>query len=68
MRAGRPVLSNRPRPPPSACKDRAVEESTEILWAPTPETVERSQLTRYMRWLAENRDLHFADYHALWRW
>jgi acetoacetyl-CoA synthetase len=48
-----------------------VEESTieaEILWAPTPEMVERSQLTRYIRWLAENRDLHFEDYHALWRW
>jgi acetoacetyl-CoA synthetase len=48
-----------------------VEESTidaEILWAPTPEMVERSQLTRYIRWLADNRDLHFEDYHALWRW
>jgi acetoacetyl-CoA synthetase len=48
-----------------------VEESTteaEILWAPTPQMVERSQLTRYLRWLAENRDLHFDDYHALWRW
>ena len=48
-----------------------MEESTveaEVLWAPTPEMVERSQLTRYIRWLAENRDLHFEDYHALWRW
>jgi len=48
-----------------------VEESTteaELLWAPTPEMVERSQLTRYLRWLAENRDLHFSDYHELWRW
>ncbi len=48
-----------------------MEESTleaEVLWAPSPETVERSQLTRYIEWLAENRDLHFEDYHALWRW
>jgi len=48
-----------------------VQESTieaEILWAPTPAMVERSQLTRYIRWLAETRDLHFEDYHALWRW
>ena len=53
------------------CKDREVEESTvgaEILWAPSAEMIERSQLARYMRWLAENRDLHFDDYHALWRW
>jgi acetoacetyl-CoA synthetase len=51
-----------------------VEESTaqsatpEILWAPSAEMVERSPLTRYLRWLAEERELHFDDYHALWRW
>jgi acetoacetyl-CoA synthetase len=47
-----------------------VEEMTEVevLWAPTPEMVERSNLTRYLRWLADNRDLHFSDYAELWRW
>jgi acetoacetyl-CoA synthetase len=48
-----------------------MEESTleaEVLWAPSPEMVERSQLIRYIAWLAENRDLHFEDYAALWRW
>ena len=40
----------------------------EILWAPSAEMVERSPLTRYMRWLADERELHFEDYHALWRW
>src|SRR6476620_4242411 len=40
----------------------------EILWAPAAEMVERSPLTRYMRWLADERELHFEDYHALWRW
>src|SRR6266536_6193561 len=62
--------SRRPSPP-GACKDQVVEEGTtdaEILWAPTPEMIERSQLARYLRWLAENRDLHFEDYHTLWRW
>ena len=44
------------------------ETAAEILWAPTPEMVERSQLTRYIRWLAENRDLHFDGYHDLWQW
>jgi acetoacetyl-CoA synthetase len=43
-------------------------EAPEILWAPSPEAVERSQLTGYMRWLAEERDLHFEDYASLWRW
>jgi acetoacetyl-CoA synthetase len=53
-----------------------VEESTlegktaepEILWAPSAEMVQRSPLTRYMRWLADQRELDFEDYHALWRW
>jgi acetoacetyl-CoA synthetase len=48
-----------------------MEESTleaEVLWAPSAEMVERSRLAAYMRWLAEERDLHFEDYHALWRW
>jgi acetoacetyl-CoA synthetase len=48
-----------------------MEEKTleaEVLWAPTAEQVERSQLTRYLRWLADEHDLHFEDYHALWRW
>jgi acetoacetyl-CoA synthetase len=39
-----------------------------ILWAPSAEMVERSPLTRYMRWLADTRELDFEDYHALWRW
>jgi acetoacetyl-CoA synthetase len=48
-----------------------MEEHTleaEVLWAPSAEMVERSRLTAYERWLAEERDLHFEDYHALWRW
>ena len=48
-----------------------MEESTleaEVLWAPSAGMVERSQLARYMRWLAEEHDLHFDDYQALWRW
>jgi acetoacetyl-CoA synthetase len=48
-----------------------MEESTlqaEVLWAPSAEMVERSRLTAYIRWLAQERDLHFEDYHALWRW
>jgi hypothetical protein len=45
-----------------------MEESTveaEVLWTPSAEMVESSRLTRYMRWLAERRDLHFEDYGEL---
>ncbi|HZD74061.1 MAG TPA: acetoacetate--CoA ligase [Actinomycetota bacterium] len=40
----------------------------ELLWTPSPARVERSNLTRYRRWLASTRGLDFGDYHALWRW
>ncbi|MFL5869921.1 MAG: acetoacetate--CoA ligase [Solirubrobacterales bacterium] len=41
----------------------------ELLWTPSAEAVDRSNLTRYMRWLSAERGLDFdGDYHALWRW
>jgi acetoacetyl-CoA synthetase len=48
-----------------------MEESTveaEVLWTPSEEMVESSQLSRYMAWLAEHRDLRFEDYGELWAW
>lgn len=40
----------------------------EPLWRPSPELVERSRMMDFMRWLAAERGLEFADYDALWRW
>jgi acetoacetyl-CoA synthetase len=40
----------------------------EKLWEPPAELAERSRLREYMRWLASERDLDFADYDELWRW
>jgi len=40
----------------------------EKLWEPSPEAIERSQMTAYMRWLAAERGVGAADYEALWRW
>jgi len=31
-------------------------------------TLPEPRITAYRRWLAEHRDLRFADYDALWRW
>jgi acetoacetyl-CoA synthetase len=39
-----------------------------VLWEPSPERVERAQLTRYMRWLGERHGRSFATYDELWRW
>ena len=44
-------------------------ERGELLWTPSAESVERSNMTRYMRWLEAERGLRFdGDYGALWRW
>jgi acetoacetyl-CoA synthetase len=40
----------------------------EPLWTPSPARVERSNLTRYQRWLRDTRGLDFGDYDSLWRW
>lgn len=40
----------------------------ELLWTPRPEFAEGSNLTRYLHWLRERRDLQFADYEALRQW
>ncbi len=46
----------------------ATAKSGELLWEPSAESVERSTMTRYMRWLADERSLEFGDYESLWRW
>jgi acetoacetyl-CoA synthetase len=40
----------------------------ELLWTPSAEQVARTNLTAFTAWLARERGLGFADYHALWRW
>jgi acetoacetyl-CoA synthetase len=40
----------------------------QLLWSPPDELVERSAMTRYMRWLADERGVRADDYEALWRW
>ncbi len=40
----------------------------DLLWTPSPEWVERSNLTAYRRWLARTRNLRFESYEELWRW
>ncbi len=40
----------------------------ELLWEPSPESVERAAMTRYMRWLEAERGRSFGDYEALWAW
>jgi len=41
---------------------------TEPLWQPTEERLERSNLTRYARWLADERGVTSEGYEELWQW
>jgi acetoacetyl-CoA synthetase len=46
----------------------ATQEQGTLLWEPPEELRERATMTRYMRWLEDERGLTFDDYDALWRW
>ncbi|MGB1289158.1 MAG: AMP-binding protein, partial [Aggregatilineales bacterium] len=40
----------------------------DLLWQPTDDIIEASNIADYMRWLAKNYELHFEDYQALHAW
>jgi acetoacetyl-CoA synthetase len=40
----------------------------DILWTPSPARIERANITAFIRWLARERHLSFANYTELWRW
>jgi acetoacetyl-CoA synthetase len=39
-----------------------------LLWEPSDAFQAAATMSDYMAWLERDRDLHFADYDALWRW
>src|ERR671927_1855005 len=39
-----------------------------LLWEPSEEFKENANITRYMRWLKEEKNLFFGDYGGLWEW
>ncbi|MEQ1746693.1 MAG: acetoacetate--CoA ligase [Saprospiraceae bacterium] len=44
------------------------DQQPALLWQPDTHTREHAHLQHYLRWLAEEKNLTFADYPALWRW
>ncbi len=47
--------------------NQSIIEGT-ILWEPSSELKESANITRYIRWLTETKNLTFNDYQALWEW
>jgi acetoacetyl-CoA synthetase len=39
-----------------------------LLWEPTPETVSSANVSQFMNWLRETKDLDFTTYDELWNW
>jgi acetoacetyl-CoA synthetase len=42
--------------------------NVEPLWRPSAQRVERANMTRYLRWLAERRGQGLGSYEDAWRW
>jgi acetoacetyl-CoA synthetase len=40
----------------------------ELIWEPPAESADRATMTRYMRWLVDERGHGFDDYDSLWQW
>jgi acetoacetyl-CoA synthetase len=49
-------------------RTRANAGHGDLLWEPSTESMERSTMTRYMRWLAAERGWEFDGYQSLWQW
>lgn len=45
----------------------AIKEGT-LLWKPSMQMKEQANLTRYMRWLEQEKGLHFNGQEELWTW
>ncbi|HEY9377078.1 MAG TPA: AMP-binding protein, partial [Jiangellaceae bacterium] len=43
-------------------------EQPDVVWVPDPRRLARSQMSRFQRWLADERELDLVDYQSRWRW
>lgn len=44
------------------------DDAAELLWTPSADRVERAAITKYLRWLRDERGLKFSGYEELWHW
>ena len=42
--------------------------SEQALWSPSSEFTENANITRFINWLHENKNLQFNSYESLWEW
>jgi acetoacetyl-CoA synthetase len=44
-----------------------IKEGT-LLWEPSENWKQQANINTYMNWLKTHKNLHFDDYHSLWKW
>lgn len=44
------------------------EENPKLLWSPSEQFQQTSNLSAYIKWLAANKSLNFNSYESLWEW
>jgi acetoacetyl-CoA synthetase len=47
--------------------NKTITEGT-LLWEPSERLKSEANITKYMTWLRQERDLDFKDYNSLWQW
>ncbi|MGB0095422.1 MAG: AMP-binding protein, partial [Solirubrobacteraceae bacterium] len=45
-----------------------MNDAANVLWEPPADALSRSQIGRYLGWLADARDIHLRNYDELWHW
>jgi len=46
---------------------KSVKEG-DLLWEPSKDLINESNVTKYMNWLKDEKGLNFGGYHDLWEW
>src|SRR5690625_6853429 len=39
-----------------------------LLWEPDEQRKQQANITHYMKWLKQHKNIVFDDYHTLWKW
>ena len=47
---------------------QALLKEGDLLWTPSPEFAEHSNVNQFLHWLEQHKGLKLADYPALWQW
>jgi acetoacetyl-CoA synthetase len=45
-----------------------MNDAANVVWEPPADALSRSQIGRYLGWLADTRDIHLRTYDELWHW